>query len=157
MVGVISFTMAETALRKSEEMYKPLFENANDGINPEGLPGRFLQIKRYHLQDALGHSREDGLQLTPEQIHEVEGTEFLPEKDHGALRAGSIIFDKTLVAKKGKRIPMEILPTFFRPQRTGCGALGGGGAITGRKRMGERSQGGQGRAGNEGPGEDGRA
>jgi len=58
MAGVISFTMAETALRKSEGMYKPLFENANDGItlygiNPEGLPGRFLQIKRYHLQDAL--------------------------------------------------------------------------------------------------------
>ena len=118
MVGVISFTMAETALRKSEEMYKPLFENANDGItlygiNPECLPGSILQIKRHHLQDALGHSREDGLQLTPEQIHEVEGAEFLPEKDHGALHAGSIIFDKTLVAKKGKRIPMEIHPTFF--------------------------------------------
>ncbi|GEM_PF-5566164 len=105
---------SETALRESEEMYKLLFENANDditlyGITPEGLPGRFLQINGVTCRM---------LSATPRRICSSSrlsrprrwwwGAEFLPEKDQEAPNAGNILIDKILIDKNGKRIHMEV-------------------------------------------------
>lgn len=108
---------AEQALRESEERYRLLFEMANDIIftHPvvtETDPSQFIEVNDMACQ-VLGYSKEEMRHLSPLMIiptHEIKDVE--QERDILLLEQ-QLLFEKTLIAKSGQTIPVEIHARLF--------------------------------------------
>jgi PAS domain S-box-containing protein len=103
---------AEKALRASEERFREVFHNANDGIalnelTEEGLPGRFIEINQT-LCSRLLYPREELLSCTPEDLGYSIPKEELQEMIPMLHDRRPVMFETTLRAKNGIRVPMEI-------------------------------------------------
>ncbi|MFO1434597.1 MAG: PAS domain S-box protein [Candidatus Competibacteraceae bacterium] len=107
----------EAALGKSEALYRQLFEGAQDGVALHELmsattPGYFLQCNR-SLCKLLGYTFEEMQRLTPLDIQAPEDIQQVPAELEKIRTEGHLLFEKTLVCKGGRRIPVEInLHTF---------------------------------------------
>ncbi|MCG8374883.1 MAG: PAS domain S-box protein, partial [Chlorobiales bacterium] len=71
------------ALRRSEEKYRALFNNANDAIylwelNDDGGPGKCLDVNDVACR-RMGYSREEFLKMTPADIDDRESVNKIPE------------------------------------------------------------------------------
>ncbi len=94
------------ALRRSEEKYRNIFEQANDAIFIfDASTFRCLDFNEYAAQQ-LGYSREELLQLSPKDISskgDLFGEEILRQ-----IRAGNItMFESIHKRKDGMEIPVE--------------------------------------------------
>jgi PAS domain S-box-containing protein len=103
------------SLRRAEEKFRAIFNNANDsillhGLTPEGLPGNFIEVNKAAC-DRLGYTEEEFLNLSVTDIDadnsHVEGViKELNEKGHTT-------FECVHLCKDGKRIPVEVNAHLF--------------------------------------------
>jgi PAS domain S-box-containing protein len=103
---------AEQALRASEERFREVFHNANDGIalnelTEDGMPGRFIEINET-LCSRLLYSREELLSCTPEDLGFSLRSELHQEMMHSLLQMKPVMFETMLRAKNGIRVPVEV-------------------------------------------------
>jgi PAS domain S-box-containing protein len=99
-------------LSRSEEKYRLLFQQANDGIMvfeiaPSMLPGRFLEVNDAACR-RLGYTREELTALSPLDIVPPEkvGTTGLLMKL--LLIKGRMLFDTEYETRDGERIKIEV-------------------------------------------------
>ena len=102
---------SEKALRESEERYRSLWESALDGIALYELPvssrkGRFIDVNDCTCR-MLGYAREEFLELSPFDIVEDDAREMIPGIIAEIRQSGRMLFEITLVAKDGRRVPVE--------------------------------------------------
>jgi PAS domain S-box-containing protein len=120
VVCVTDFTECrrmEEALRKIDEVHKLLFENAIDGIalhtlTAEGLPDKFTHVNGVICR-MLGYSKEELCQLGPMDIQQDDGPNVILEERRMMLSEKHNLFQKLLVTKDGKVVPVEIHATLF--------------------------------------------
>ncbi|MGD0952680.1 MAG: PAS domain S-box protein, partial [Methanotrichaceae archaeon] len=102
---------AEEKLVESEERYKLLFESANDGIvlhemTAKGLPGDILQVNKVICR-MLGYTKEEMIRLKPMDL-QLEGSDEAGEELQKILsHEKTILFERNLVTKDGRCIPVE--------------------------------------------------
>ena len=107
----------ENALKDSEERYKLLFENANDGIvlhkvTSEGLPGDIIQANEVICR-MLGYTKEEMTRLKPMAL-QAEGPEEVGRELPKVLsHEKNILFERQLIAKDGRIIPVEFHTSFL--------------------------------------------
>jgi PAS domain S-box-containing protein len=111
LVAVMDITErkhAGEALRKSEEKYHAVLENASDAILLTDEHGNILEVNR-KAEELLGYIKEEFLQMNYTQLHpmiELERTidafKKIVEQGYGTLQDGSIC------RKDGKVVPVDI-------------------------------------------------
>src|SRR5687768_8181234 len=100
---------AEHELRRSEERYRELFENANDLVYTHDLQGIVTsmnvageRLTGYSREDVLGRSISEF--VAPEQRD--RGRDAMARKLRGEVTA--TFYEIDIVAKDGRRIPVEV-------------------------------------------------
>lgn len=97
----------ERALRKSEERFRVLFENAGDAIFVHEFEGRFVDVN-HAACERLGYTKEELLQLTPQEIESKEAARHVPQQTQTIQRQGKAFFHSEHMTKDGQTIPVEI-------------------------------------------------
>lgn len=103
---------SEIARRGSEEKFRELFNNAIDPIflfeiSDEGVPGKFVEVNDIACLK-LGYSREELQRVTPFDIIVPEDLNEMPKALKKLLLQDHVTFEKTLLAKNGLKIPVEM-------------------------------------------------
>jgi len=104
------FRDANAALRVSEERYRELFENANDIVFSTDLEGQLTSVNRAGVM-LTGFSREEALTLNlasvvaPEDVGILQGLARLRK---GGIADGRTRHKLEIVARDGRRIPLEV-------------------------------------------------
>ncbi len=100
--------LAEAAVRKSEESYRDLFENANDLIYTHDLKGNFTSLNRAG-EIITGYSREEALKMN---LAQVVAPEFLHVARTMTAKKVSedrpTTYELEIVAKQGHRVTLEL-------------------------------------------------
>ncbi len=101
----------EKALRDSEQRFKGFFNLSNDGamvhgMLPDGTPTPFVEVNEAACQ-MLGYSREELLTMTPMDIDAPHAADDIPVTPT-IMSGGRVVFERTHIAKDGRRIPVEI-------------------------------------------------
>ncbi len=108
---------AEEELRKSEERYRLLFEQANDGIAIHMLSTDREESKFIQVNDAicrmLGYTREEMLQISPLDIQDKEELADIPAETNVLDGERKLHFEKTLIGRDGRKITADIHSTVF--------------------------------------------
>jgi PAS domain S-box-containing protein len=130
---------AEDALRKSEEKFRDLFENANDAIWTADVKGRYISVN--HLfEDLLGYRKEELIGKKSVYLVAPESREKSIENYKKALSGEPAEYELVAPTKDGeRRIHWERL----RPLRKNgeiIGVQGIGRDITERKRAAKKVQ-----------------
>jgi PAS domain S-box-containing protein len=106
----------ELDLKLSEEKYREVFNNANDAIFlhsiTDGMPGNFMEVNEVAC-DMLGYTREELLQMGPENIDNPENVANMAQVIKNLQKEGKIIFESVQVSKKREFIPVEISSHIF--------------------------------------------
>ncbi|MFC1535360.1 PAS domain S-box protein [Thermodesulfobacteriota bacterium] len=98
---------SEADLQKSEELYRDLFENANDLIQSVAPNGRFLQVNK-KWKEILGYSKEELASMNMWDIIHPDSISHCREifqKVFSGETANNV--DTVFVSKSGKSIPVE--------------------------------------------------
>lgn len=112
--------MVEKALKKSEEKFREVFNNANDGISlhsvdEEGLPGKFYEVNDVVCQ-RLGYTREELLFMGPKDIINSETRELMPKLMEKLKTENRATFEAVQITKNGEMITTEISNHLFKLQ-----------------------------------------
>ncbi|MFW6045220.1 MAG: PAS domain S-box protein, partial [Planctomycetota bacterium] len=104
--------MAEESLRKSEEKYRQIFNNANDAmylheIAEDGTFGPFVEVNDVAC-DMLGYDREEFRQMVPADIDADYREEQLPDIRARLMAEKEVVFDVDHVTRDGSTIPVEV-------------------------------------------------
>jgi len=109
---------AEDALRESEELFREVFDNANDPIflqemTAEG-PGRYILVNNIATQ-SLGYTREEFMQMSS---RDIELDHFLhdfvvPENMEKLSKDGHATFESLHQRKDGSIYPVEVSAHIF--------------------------------------------
>ena len=101
-------TLADEALRASEERYRDLFEYANDIVFTTDLQMRFTSLNLAG-EVITGYTREEALALTVEHVVPAEYLKQIHERmqDHLAGKT-TPPFEAEIITKDGRRIPIEV-------------------------------------------------
>lgn len=98
----------EEALRKSEERYRELFENANDIVYTHDLAGRFTSFNNAG-QRITGYEREELLQLNVFQIVVEEDHALVQEMiDKKLAGEETTQYEVAILTKDCRRVPLEV-------------------------------------------------
>lgn len=98
---------AEEALRESESRYRALFDNASDAILIHDIGGKFLEANHVACE-RLGYSREELLQMTPEDINSPEYAAHVAERVEEVRKLGHAFFEIAHMRRDGTVIPIEL-------------------------------------------------
>ncbi|HEX9918021.1 MAG TPA: PAS domain S-box protein, partial [Pyrinomonadaceae bacterium] len=124
---------AERALRESEERYRELFENANDLVYTHDLCGNFTSLNKTG-ERITGYTREEATSLNIAQIIVPEHLALAREM---MARKGTIdeatIYELDIIAKDGRRVPLEVSTRLVYRNGHPCGVQGIGRDIAERK------------------------
>ncbi|UCF98491.1 MAG: response regulator [Spirochaetaceae bacterium] len=108
---------AENELVQSKERYEMLFNSGNDsvfvhGYTEEGATGQFIAVNELACE-LLGYSREELLKLAPMDI--IASEFFTDERvtSQKLRQQTRLIFERILITKDGRRIPVEISSRMF--------------------------------------------
>ena len=128
---------AEQELRKSEERYRDLVENARDIIYTTDLEGNYTSVNRAGEQ-LFGYTREEALQLSQAQVIAPEYLEKARQMMARKLAGESeTVYELEAVAKDGHRITIEINTRLIYRDGVPIGIQGIGRDVTERKRAEE--------------------
>ena len=103
---------AEEALRESEEIFRELFNNANDAIflhemTPEG-PGKYILVNDLAIK-SLGYTREEFLTMSPRDIvPKAVFAGLLPFTMPMTSKEGVATFESIHIRKDGSEYPVEV-------------------------------------------------
>gem|GEM_PF-3623847 len=103
---------AEMAVCESEKRFRLLFNGVDDAIfvvaiHPDGSPGRFIEANETACR-RLGYSREELLALSLRDVNISEDMAESAKILKKILEEGHALFERTHVAKNGRRIPVEV-------------------------------------------------
>lgn len=107
----------EEAIKKNEEKYLQLFNNAGDAIflhdlTEEGAPGRFLDINDMACEK-LGYSREELLGMSVLDINTLSDKEKAPDIMRQLMKEGHVTFEGYHTRKDGFVFPVEVMAHLF--------------------------------------------
>ncbi|MFW9851567.1 MAG: PAS domain S-box protein, partial [Candidatus Thorarchaeota archaeon] len=110
---------AEKKLKESEENYRQLFHSANDmiavielfGEGSDEIIGNFIEINDIALEKS-GYSREEALSMHPREVIEDLTDEMIIDYYDEVIENQFIIFERNLITRRGKKIPIEVKATF---------------------------------------------
>ncbi|EHQ36426.1 PAS domain S-box protein [Methanoplanus limicola] len=102
----------EEALKKSEEKYRSIFENANDQIiihklTTENRPGIITEANKKAL-DTLGYTPDEILKLTIADISRPQSQEEMTKIGNVFFNSEKAIFPAEQIAKDGHITPVEV-------------------------------------------------
>jgi diguanylate cyclase (GGDEF)-like protein/PAS domain S-box-containing protein len=127
----------EEALRRSEQQYRELFENANDLIYTHDLRGNFTSLNRAG-ERITGYSREEAMKTN---ISEIVAPEFLQAARTMTTRKvegeAPTTYELEIIAKDGHRVSLELSTRLILQGENPVGVQGLGRDITERKRSEE--------------------
>jgi PAS domain S-box-containing protein len=103
---------AEDALRQSDEKFRGIFNNINDGIHiheiePDGRPGKFIEVNEVACR-MLQYTREEMLKLGPLDLVTGYHSRPLEEIARELVSTGHAIFETEHRRKDGTVVPVEI-------------------------------------------------
>lgn len=98
---------AEDALRESEEKFRDLFENANDGIFILDLEGNFIDVNRT-AYERLGYTKDEMLSMSVKEIDTSEFAPRVPERLAQIQEHGHAMFESAHHRKDGTIVPVEV-------------------------------------------------
>jgi PAS domain S-box-containing protein len=103
---------AQERLSRSEEKYRLLFQQANDGvlvfeISPSMLPGRFLEVNDAACR-RLGYTREELNARAPLDIVPPEKIGTIGLLMKRLFLKGHLMFEMEHVTRDGGRVPVEV-------------------------------------------------
>jgi len=119
------------ALQESESRYRTLFDNASDVILIHDMGGKFLEVNQVACE-RLGYSREELLQMTPQDIDSHEYTTRVVERVAELRKIGHAFFETAHVRRDGTVIPVELSSRIIEYKRKPA-VLSIARDITGRK------------------------
>jgi len=127
--------LMEAALRKSEERYRDLFDNAQDAIYVHDLEGRYTSVNRaaeeiggYMRDEILGKNFADF--MAPEYVERIRAN--LKKKLEGQ---GLTAYEVELRAKDGRNVPVEVSTRLIYENGIAVGVQGMARDITARKQV----------------------
>jgi len=107
---------AETELKKSEERYRLLFQNVNDGIIVHSISqdghGQILDVNEFLCQ-ILGFSHEELLNMSISDLYMHESLENIPVISTDLFSTKHAMFEADLLRSDGRYIPVEISSSLF--------------------------------------------
>jgi len=126
---------AEQALRRSEERYRELFENASDLISTVDLDGRLTDVNEAFVR-TLGYPREELIGKRLEELVPPESREILLKARARKLEgAETTIYEHELVTRDGERIQVEVASRLIERDGTVVGTEAICRNITERRRL----------------------
>jgi PAS domain S-box-containing protein len=107
----------QNALQEIEDAHRLLFENAIDGIalhylTADGLPDKFFRVNKVMCR-MLGYSEVELCRLTPMDIQKEDGPDALLKEKMTISGEKHHLFERRLLARDGREIPVEISATLF--------------------------------------------
>ncbi len=107
----------EEELQRERKRFQEIFNNANDAIyllelTEEGMPGEFIEVNDVACE-MLGYSREEFLEMTPQDIDSSKKADEVPDVMEELLEEGDVRFEMVHQAKDGTEIPVEIHSHLF--------------------------------------------
>ncbi|PZO40533.1 MAG: hypothetical protein DCF19_11565 [Pseudanabaena frigida] len=101
----------EAALKKSEQRYRALLNNASDAIFQTSLQGNLIETN-HSAELLLGYSLDELMRLPMSQIHPPEVLETIQNHFRQIIQNGEgTILETLIVCKDGKQVPVEINPS----------------------------------------------
>jgi PAS domain S-box-containing protein len=100
-----------TKAKESESRYHHLFDNIKDNIfvmhlTDQNMPGKLIEVNDEACK-SLGYTREELLGLSVKDFNAPEQVQHIPERAQRLLANKHVLFETVLVAKDGRRIPVE--------------------------------------------------
>jgi PAS domain S-box-containing protein len=92
---------------KEKNIYKIVFNNANDAIFIHDLDGNFLEVNDTAC-NRLGYSRDELLQMTPKEIDSSKYGQLVDERIKQLKKEGETFLETEHISKEGKIIPTEL-------------------------------------------------
>ena len=94
------------------EQYKSIFNNSSDAIyfhivKNDGAPGNFCEVNDAACE-MLGYSREEFMNMTPDDIDSSDSLKHSPEIIRRLLQHKQVRFEAVHVKKNGEKVPVEI-------------------------------------------------
>jgi PAS domain S-box-containing protein len=133
MVDITERKLAEDQLKKSEERYRELVENAHDLIYEQDLQGNYLSANK-EVQQITGYSLEESLQLNLKDIIAPEYLERAREMIRRKLAGERVTaYEIEIIAKDGHRVIVEVNSSLIQRDGVPVGIRGIARDITNRK------------------------
>ncbi len=130
----------ESALRKSEESHRNLFENANDIVYTHDLAGNYTSIYRV-CETVTGYSAAEALRLNVRQVIAPEFLAFATKMvSRRAIEPAPAAYEIEIIAKDGRRVTLEVNSQVTFHQGKPFGVQGIARDITERRRAEKERQ-----------------
>ncbi len=133
-----SVRRATQSLRRSEERYKELVENANDIIYMHDLAGNFTSINK-EAERVTGYTRDEALKMNIDSVLAPEYVDVAHQMlSYKVQEVDPARYELEMVCKNGRRVPIEISTRVIYKDRKAVGVQGVARDISERKRAEEK-------------------